>query len=203
MTAAYGNLGAASPLAPLVDEHRLGSAGGQAAIGIAGVVLAVVLVMGQISLAMTKGIAVHLHNSVAHITEGNKVMESVVERAAPSVIMEKALARQSATLANTRDAMKGTNAELGKITETKHRLLDVVGGMQTTSSSLASGVEGVNTSTTRMTGLLGTLPDATTRTHEQLSTINTDTAAINGELNAIASKMVSYGLPRAKGAPTG
>ena len=203
MTAAYGHPGAASPLAPLVDEQRLGSAGGQVAIGIAGIVLAVVLVMGQISLAMTKGIAVHLHNSVEHITEGNKVMESVVERAAPSVMMEDALAKQSATLANTRDAMKSTNAELGKIKETKHRLLDVVGGMQASSSSLASNVEGVNASTSKMTGLLGTLPDATTRTHKQLSTINTDTAAINAELNAIAGKMVKYGLPRAKGAPTG
>lgn len=203
MTPAYGHPGAASPLSPLVDEQRLGSAGGQVAIGVAGVVLAIVLIMGQISLAMTKGIAVHLHNSVEHITEGNKTMESVVERAAPSVMMEEALAKQSATLANTREAMKSTNAELGKITTTKARLLDVVGGMQATSSSLASNVEGVNTSTAKMTGLLGELPTATTRTHKQLSTINTDTAAINGELNAIAAKMVKYGLPRAKGAPTG
>ncbi len=203
MTAAYGHQASVSPLAPLVDEQRLGSAGGQAAVGIAGIVLAVVLVMGQISLAMTKGIAVHMHNSVLHITEGNEVMESVIERAAPSVVMEKALAQQSATLANTRAAMRSTNAELGSITETKHELLDVVGGMETTSGELATNVAGVNTSTTRMTGLLGTLPDATTRTHKQLAKINTDTAAINTELNAISSKMVRYGLPRAKGAPTG
>ncbi len=203
MTAAYGNPGAASPLAPLVNEQRLGSAGGQAAIGVAGIVLAIVLVMGQISLAMTKGIAVHMHNSVEHITEGNKVMESVIERAAPSVMMETALASQSKTLASTRDAMKTTNAELAKIEVTKTRLLDVVNGMETSSSSLASNVAGVNASTSKMTGMLGTLPDATTRTHKQLSTINTDTKAINTELNAIAAKMVKYGLPRAKGAPTG
>lgn len=203
MTAAYGHQDAASPLSPLVDEQRLGSAGGQAAIGIAGIVLAVVLVMGQVSLAMTKGIAVHMRNSVEHITEGNKVMESVIERAAPSSAMETALAAQSRTLSNTAAAMGKTNAELEKIKATKHRLLDVVGGMQASSASLASDVEGVDTSTTKMTGMLGSLPDATTRTHKQLSTINTDTAAINTELNAIASKMVKYGLPRAKGAPTG
>lgn len=203
MTAAYGHQGAASPLSPLVDEQRLGSPGGQAAIGIAGIVLAIVLVMGQISLAMTKGIAVHMHNSVEHITEGNKVMESVIERAAPSVAMETALATQSKTLSNTAAAMKNTNAELEKIKSTKHRLLDVVGGMEASSASLATNVEGVNTSTGKMTSMLGSLPDATTRTHKQLSTINTDTTAINTELNAIASKMVKYGLPRAKGAPTG
>jgi hypothetical protein len=203
VTAAYGHPGAPSPLSPLVDEQRLGSAGGQAAIGIAGIVLAIVLVMGQVSLAMTKGIAVHMHNSVIHITQGNKTMESVIERAAPSVAMESALASQSKTLANTRDAMKKTNAELLKIETTKERLLDVVSGMESSSSSLASNVAGVNASTTKMTGMLGTLPDATSRTHKQLSTINTDTTAINTELNAIAAKMVKYGLPTAKGAPTG
>ena len=203
MTAAYGHPGSATPLAPLVDEQRLGSAGGQAAMGIAGIVLAVVLVMGQVSLAMTKGIAVHLHNSVAHITEGNKVMESVVERAAPSVMMEKALADQAKTLANTQAAMASTNAQLGEIKATKQTLLDVVGGMESTSDALATNVGGVNASTEKMTSMLGTLPDATTRTHGQLAKINTDTAAINIELNAIAAKMVKYGLPRAKGAPTG
>lgn len=203
MTATYEYGGDASPLAPLVDEQRLGSPGGQVAVGIAGIVLAIVLVMGQVALATTKGIAVHLHTSVENITQGNKVMESVVERAAPSVAMESALAAQAKTLGNTRTALKATNAELGTITETKHRLLDVVGGMQGTSTSLASNVEAVNTSTTKMTGMLGELPGATTRTHKQLSTINTDTAAINAELNAIASKMVKYGLPHAKGAPTG
>lgn len=203
MSAYAAHPGAPSPLAPLVDEQRLGSAGGQAAVGIAGIVLAVILVMGQISLATTKGLAVHLHNSVEHMAKGNEVMESVVERAAPSVVMEEALAGQAKTLANTRQALVRTNAELAKIDTTKDSLLDVVGGMKSTSGSLATNVEGVNESTGKMTKLLGTLPDATTRTHGQLSTINRDTAAINAELNAIAAKMVKYGLPRAKGAPTG
>lgn len=193
----------ASPLAPLVDEQRLGSTGGQAMVGIAGMVLAVILVVGQVSLATTKGIATHLDASVTNLTEGNKVMESVIERAAPSTELEKVLAQQSKTLANTRDAMVETNVELEGIGATKATLIDVVGDMERTSSQLASGVAAVDDSTTEMTELLGTLPDATTRTHRQLGRINGDTNAINAELAAIAAKMLRYGLPKAKGAPTG
>lgn len=192
-----------SPLAALVDEQRLGSAGGQAMVGIAGVVLAIVLVVGQISLATTKGIATHLHASVEHITEGNKHMESVIERAAPSAQLETVLESQSKTLAHTRDAMATTNEELEVILEEKRKLIAVVGRMETTSAELATGVDGVNSSTTKMTGMLGSLPSATTRTHKQLALINADTKAINAELAAIAAKMQKYGLPRAKGAPTG
>jgi hypothetical protein len=193
----------ASPLAPLVDEQRLGSAGGQAAVGIAGIVLAIVLIMGQISLATTKGIAVHLRTAVDNIEEGNQVMESVIERAAPSVELEKMLDKESKTLANTRDAMAQTNGELDSIMTTKMELIGTVGEMEASSAKLATDVEGVNTSTQKMTAMLGTLPAATRRTHKQLSTINGDTTAINGELAAIAAKMVKYGLPRALGAPTG
>jgi hypothetical protein len=193
----------ASPLAGLVDEQRLGSAGGQAAVGIAGIVLAIILVMGQISLATTKGIAVHLHSSVENIKQGNEVMESVIERAAPSVQLEKMLDQQSKTLSNTRDAMAQMNGELDSIMKTKYQLIDQVGAMEQSSSKLASDVENVNTSTAKMTSMLGTLPAATQRTHKQLATINGDTAAINTELGAIAAKMLKYGLPRAQGAPTG
>lgn len=198
-TSAHG----ASPLAPLVDEQRLGSAGGQAAIGVAGIVLAIILVVGQISLATTKGIATHLHTSVENIQEGNKVMESVIERAAPSVELEKVLEQQSKTLGNTRDAMVATNTELAEISSTKQDLLRVVGDMEATSGKLASDVATVETSTTSMTDKLGSLPAATKRTHAQLGRINADTNAINAELAAIADKMLKYGLPRAKGAPTG
>jgi hypothetical protein len=194
---------APSPLSALVDETRVGSVGGQAAIGIAGIVLAVVLVMGQISLATSKGMSVHLSASVRNITEGNKVMESVIERAAPSVELEKALARQSATLANTRDTMLQTNDELESIITAKRGLLEVVDGMKSTSSALATDVGSLGASTSSMTGVLGELPDATSRTHRQLGRISTDTNAINAELAAIGRKMMSYGLPRAKGAPTG
>lgn len=194
---------AASPLAPLVDEQRLGSAGGQAAMGVAGIVLAIILVVGQISLATTKGIATHLHASVEHITEGNKVMESVIERAAPSTELEKVLASQSKTLARTRDAMAATNGELRQIEQTNADLSRVVGRMDARSGALATGVEAVDASTTDMVSMLGTLPGATKRTHRQLGRINGDTNAINAELAAIADKMLAYGLPRAAGAPTG
>lgn len=202
MTAA-APMGAPSPLAPLVDETQLGSAGGQAAIGIAGIVLAIVLVLGQVSLATTKGMAVHVSTTVDNITRGNQVMESVVERAAPTTELEKVLDQQGATLANTRDAMAATNAELDSMITAKRELIGTVDGMQSTSSTLATDVAGLSGSTTRMTSMLGSLPDATKRTHKQLATINTDTNAINAELAAIGRKMLSYGLPRAQGAPTG
>lgn len=192
-----------TPLAVLVNEQRVGSAGSQAAIGIAGIVLALVLVLGQISLATTKGMAVHLEQSVANLTAGNATMASVVERAAPTVMMEQALASQSSTLANTRAAMAKTNTELDAIAGSMNELGTVVGGMQTTSGSMASNVSTLSDSTGKMTDLLGSLPASTTRTHKQLSMINTDTNAINAELAAIGRKMLSYGLPHAKGAPVG
>ncbi len=192
-----------SPLASLVDEQRLGSAGGQTLVGVAGIVLAVILVMGQISLATTKGIAVHLHNSVAHITEGNQVMESVIERAAPSVELEKILAEQEQTLVHTKNAMASTNAELASILSINNQLIGTVGGMQQSSKQLASDVSSLSGSTATMTRELGTLPAATKRTHGKLARISTDTGAINTELGAIGAKMQRYGLPHAKGAPKG
>lgn len=200
---AYAQQHTPSPLSPMVDESRVGSVGGQAAIGIAGIVLAVILVMGQVSLATTKGTAMYLHKDLEHLTEGNQVMKSVIERSAPTSQLEVVLEQQSATLANTRDAMVQTNEELSTITASMEQLGGVVGGMQSTSESLASDVGSLGSSTARMTELLGTLPDATANTHKQLNRINTDTNAINGELAAIGRKMMSYGLPRAKGAPTG
>lgn len=200
---AYAEQHTPSPLAPLVDESRAGSAGGQAAIGIAGIVLAVILVMGQVSLATTKGTALYLHKDLENLTKGNQVMKSVIERAAPTSQLQTVLEQQSATLANTRDAMVQTNEELASIIAAKQDLVGVVGGMQSTSEGLASDVGNLGSSTARMSELLGSLPDATSRTHKQLNRINTDTNAINAELAAIGRKMMSYGLPHAKGAPTG
>jgi len=193
--------GHVSPLAPLVDETRMGSKGGQALIGVAGIVLALILVMGQISLATTKGISTHLHASVLHMTEGNKVMESVVERAAPSTELEKVLAAQAITLAHTKDAMVGINGEMTTIGKTTDQLGGVVGGMEKTSGGLATGVAGMDRDTARIDTMLGTLPAATDRTGVALGTINTDTKALNAELAAISAKMRRYGLPAAMGAP--
>lgn len=190
-----------TPLAALVDESRVGSSIGQAVTGIAGLVLAVVLVMGQLSLAVTAGMATHLHQSVEHMTEGNKVMESVIERAAPSPALAKAIADQSETLAATHDTMKMTNAGMVGMTQTANRLDGVVARMETTSGQLAGDLAGMGSDTAKMSSLLGGLPAKTTKTSASLSRINTDTIAINAELAAIAAKMQGYGLPRAKGAP--
>lgn len=193
----------ASPLAPMVDEQRLGSAGGQAMVGIAGIVLAVVLVMGQLSLAMTKGIAEHMSASVEHIARGNQVMESVIERSAPSVTLEKVLDGQSKTLANTRDAMVMTNQQMASISGTTGKLEGIVASMEEMSAGLADYVSGMQKSSKSMADTLGGLPGATKKTHVQLGQINADTNAINAELAAIGTKMDSYGLPKAEGAPKG
>ena len=190
-----------TPLAPLVDETRLGSSLGQAATGIAGIVLAVILVMGQISLATTAGLAAHLHQSVENMTEGNQVMESVIERAAPSPMLAKAIEDQSKTLASTSDTMRMTNAGMAGMASTAEDLDGVVARMETTSGKLATSLDGMGKDTAKMSTMLGKLPAQTKKTQSALGTINTDTTALNVELAAIAAKMQGYGLPRAQGAP--
>lgn len=190
-----------TPLAPLVDETRLGSSIGQTATGVAGLVLAVVLVMGQISLATTKGLAEHLHQNVENITRGNQVMESVIERASPTPVLAKTVAEQSKVLASTRDTMHMTNAGMASMSQTAGELDTVVGRMESQSGNLAEGITGIGNDTAEIATLLGGLPDQTTKTHAALSRINADTVALNTELAQIAAKMQGYGLPRAKGAP--
>jgi uncharacterized phage infection (PIP) family protein YhgE len=194
-------LGHPTPFAPLVDETRMGSAGGQAAIGIAGIVLAVVLVMGQISLATTKGLSEHLHASVEHMTEGNETMKSVIERAAPSKQLEGAIGKQSEALARTRDDMVIANAQMSDMARTTGSLQSVVGTMQKTSGGLATDVGGIQRDTTSIVSLLGTLPAAADKTQHSMGRIGTDTDALTTELNAIGTKMQSYGLPQAQGVP--
>jgi ABC-type transporter Mla subunit MlaD len=167
---------------------------------IACIAVALILVIGQIALATTKGISAHLHTSVQNITDGNKVMEEVLERSAPSAALGKVLASQSTTLANTRDAMVQTNGELGQIADTTGQLGGVVDGMGSTSGQLADTIGSMETSTKRMTDQLGTLPGATERTSGSLSRINSDMAAVNVELNALAAKLQKYGLKQAAGA---
>jgi septal ring factor EnvC (AmiA/AmiB activator) len=193
----------ASPLSGLVDETRLGSAGGQLAIGIAGIVLAVILVMGQITLATTSAIAQNLNRSVVNITEANKVMESVIERAAPSTQLEKIVAVQSKTLANTRDAMIATNAQMDEISASTTTLdAELVAQMQQTSEQLAANVAAMQTSTDAIVSMLGTLPEQTEKTQTALDQLNSDTAQINAQLAQINKKLQGYGLPKAQGTPT-
>ncbi|MCW2955841.1 MAG: hypothetical protein JWO69_710 [Thermoleophilia bacterium] len=192
-----------SPLSPLVDERRVGSAGGQALIGIAGIVLAIILVVGQLSLATTKGMAVHLEESVANITDGNVVMEQVIERAAPSAQLTKVLAQQAKTLQSTSDAMARTNAELATIGGTSDDLQGIVAKMERQGASLAGTVAEMDATTAKITKELGTLPTSTGRTSTAMGAINTDMASINAELGALSKKLQKYGLPKAAGAKVG
>lgn len=187
-----------SPMSGMVDETRQGSAWAQAITGIVGIVLAVILVVGQISVVTTKGIAEHLHSNVANTREGNRVMRSVIEKAAPSVAMEGIVKGQSQSLAHTKATMTRLNGQMKLIGATTSSLDTTVGGMQKSSNKLAAGVDGMDSDTSQIVKLLGQLPAATVRTHKSLSGIATDTTSINTELAAIAAKMQGYGLPRAK-----
>lgn len=200
MTAAYGST-KHSALAPLVDESRLGSSIGQTMVGVAGIVLAVILIMGQLSLATTKGLAEHLHTTVGHVTEANKVMESVIERAAPSPQLAKMVAQQSQILQSTRDTMHTTNASMSGLNSASTNMNTVVGSMGASSGKLATGIEHIGADTKKMGVALGKLPAQTAGTQTAMSRINKDTLALNTELAAIAGKMQGYGLPTVKGAP--
>jgi methyl-accepting chemotaxis protein len=201
MTAAVAGTTKHSALAPLVDETRLGSSIGQTLTGVAGIVLAIILIMGQLSLATTKGLAEHLHQSVVHVTEGNKVMESVIERAAPSPQLAKMVEEQSQTLQSTRDTMHTTNASMGSLNAASTNMNTVVGQMAGSSGKLATGITHIGADTKKMGTMLGKLPPQTTKTQTAMSRINKDTLALNTELAAIAGKMQGYGLPTVKGAP--
>lgn len=191
---------APSAFAGLVDETRQGSAGGQTLIGVAGIVLAVLLVVGQVSLATTKGMATHLHNSVEHMTQGNEVMEGVIAKAAPSVKMEQTLAQQEQTLGNVRDTMVKTNTQLAEVGATTTQLGTATARMEAASGKLAADVAAVDTNTAEINTSLSSLPIATDATLKSITKINTDMTALNFELATISQKLMKYGLPRAKGA---
>lgn len=183
----------------LIDDSRSGSPIQQALVGIVGIVLAVILIVGQISVAMTRGVSVNLHRNVKHLQDGNATLRDIVEKAGPALLIEKVVAQQQKTLQGTLDTMRVLNGEMEVIGETTTGLSGTVGSMQERSTSLAGGVAGMNRDTEKIVGMLGPLPDATTRTHTQLARIESDSAAINSELGAIGTKMRGYGLPQAQG----
>lgn len=190
-----------STLAPLVDESRLGSSIGQTLIGVAGIVLAIILIMGQLTLATTKGMAEHLHQTMLHTTKANEVMESVIERAAPTPVLAKTIENQSKMLQSTRDTMHAANAGMAGLNNSAKDMSGTVGGMRTTSGKLATGITGIGADTKKMGAMLGKLPAQVNGTQTAMTKINTDTRALNTELAAIAGKMQGYGLPTVKGAP--
>lgn len=183
----------------LVDPTRCGSGLGQIAVGILGVVLAGVLVIGQISLATTRGIQQNLGGLIANMDDGNRTMEQIVAKSRPSIQMEKNIGKQAELLASTRDAMVVTNAEMAKMLRTVDGLGATVDRMRATSQRLSSGVSGMQSDTDAVAGMLEPLPAGARRTHRHLARIKTDSHATNVELRAIGGKMQRYGLPHAKG----
>jgi hypothetical protein len=182
-----------------VDTGKPGSVWSQALTGVVGITLAIVLIAGQVSLATTKNISKNLHQNVTQLQDGNVTMASVIERSEPSVMMEKTIGAQSASLKNTSATMQKLNKEMatsGKVTDS---LMKTTSSMNATSLKLANGVKKMNADTARMLGLLQTMPAATDRTQKNLQKLSNDTRAINAEMKAIGQKMKRFGLPEAKG----
>ena len=187
----------------LFFEHdRSGSAAGQIATGIIGIALAIILVVGQISLATTKGIQASLAQSVINMREGNEVMRSVIERSQPTPQMRATVGAQGAELAATRDTMIALNAQLAQVEATTSGLAGTVQGMGQTSQTLATGVGTMASDAELMQNALGSLTTDTEATQSSLQTINTETVTINKQLQQISAKLQAYGLPQAQGAPS-
>jgi chromosome segregation ATPase len=189
-----------SPLSGLVDETRVGSAGGQTLTGVAGIVLAILLIVGQISLATTKGIAEHLHSSVQHMADGNEAMQSILVKSAPSAQMERDLNDQQQVLLGMRDTMVQTNQRLAEINATSTGIGKTTDAMIATSNGLAQHVKSVDAETAKINRQLGSMPASTAETKVSLDSINGDMHDLNVELKSITDKLLTYGLPRAKGA---
>lgn len=185
-------------LAFMVDDTRPGSMWSQLLVGVVGVVLGIVLVVGQLSVAVTHGISVNLHQNVKNLRAGNATLRDIVEKAAPTLVIQKVITRQNEVLQNTLGTMRTLNGEMSIVTETTAGLEQSVSTMQQTSAQLASGVEGMNQDTARIADMLAALPEATGRTHRQLQRIDADSGALNAELSAIGGKMRRYGLPQAQ-----
>lgn len=181
-----------------IDPSRAGSRWQQAGVGVAGIVLAVVLIVGQISVATTAGIQRNLHANVQNLRDGNKTMEQIVTKAAPTVALEDVIEEQKKTLGHTRKTMGLLNQEMAQIGATTDELSGTVSRMETASGQLSSGVAGMNSDTTAIVDLLGSLPGATERTHGKLERIGSDSKAINTELNTISGRLQGYGLPKAR-----
>ncbi len=187
----------------LLNPYQQGSRWAQLGMGITGIVLAVVLVVGQISVATSAGIQRNLHQNISHLRDGNETMASIVRKSADSPKTGKIVEGQAATLQNTLDTMKVLNGHMAAIGETTSSLTGTVSRMESASGTVSTGIAGMESSTNTIAELLGSLPAATDRTHKELGRINTDSAAINAELGAISAKMTGYGLPHAKNVKAG
>ena len=183
----------------ITDDTRSGKPWQQALIGVLGIVLALVLVAGQISVATTRGIADNMRLLNANLEEGNEVMFEIVKKSAPAPVMEKVVNEQSGTLAHTRDSLVLMNEELDAMMATTDELQMQSQALQGTAGEVAGTVQGMEGSIGAMIATLGTLPTTTASAGDSLSSVRTDSAAINAELEAVGTKLEKYGLPKARG----
>ena len=205
MSAGTFNQGANAMPAPragtasiFLDETRPGSAWQQIGVGIVGIMLAITLVVGQITVATTRGIHSNLKVVVEQMGDGNKTMEEIIEKGKPSMQLEKTIGKKAVLLTKTRDSMVVMNDAMDSMGKTTDGLYKTVLDMRNTSRKLKVGVASMNSDTGKMVVLLGELPDGTDRTHVHLKRMATDSSAIVGELNALSGKMEGFGLEKAR-----
>lgn len=182
----------------MYDDTRAGSGLGQVGVAIVAIVLAIVLIVGQVALATTRDIASHLHESVANLAQGNTTMLQVIDRARPNPVIGKALAKQSQVLAHTSVTLTQVNVAMAQIIGTTNGLSTTVGSMQRSSNGLAGGVSGMARDSAKIASILGKLPDTASKISVSTSAIDGDSKDINTQLGAIEGKMKNYGLPQAK-----
>ena len=182
-----------------LDQSKPGSVWAQVLTGVVGIILCVVLIVGQLAVAITSGIQHNLHQSVLNLARGNQTMTQVLDKAQPVPMVEKVTKIQQDTLANTSATMVILNGQMAAIGGTTGGLKSTVDKMAAQSGSIATGVEGMDSTTKNVNSKLGGLLPATDKVAKPLGRIATDSTAINVELAAIAAKLVSYGLPAAQG----
>lgn len=193
----------AQPRQPLAarafDTERPGSAGSQLLLAAVSFGLAIALVVGQVSLAIEKGLARNLHANVAQIKDGNETMAQIIKKAEPSKVMDTIVAGQATTQQRTQETLIVLNGQMVVVSDTTDQLAGTVGHMEASSDKLSTTVGGLASDSELMAALLGGLPLTTTRTHKQLKRIGDDTADINTELGHVGDKLNRYGLPQAQG----
>lgn len=201
MSSYVAPMGSAQPAGiAFVDPTRAGSAWQQCAVGALGIALALLLVVGQVSVATTRGIQRNLHTIVGHLEAGNVTMNSIIDKAEPSTGMDQIVAQQRGVLERTRDTILQLNGEMKVVDATTVELTKTVSTMRSESQTLAGGVKGMSQDTARMAELLEPLPAQTKDTHANLDALASDSRAISGEVKAIGGKMRGYGFPAASGA---
>lgn len=189
-----------STFAPVVDPTRQGSPAAHALTGLVAIVLAATLVMGQVALATTKGIATHLEQTSSNLERGNRTVDSVVARSRPAAEVQRLVRRQATTLGSTRQSLVLLNGTLSETARTTSRLDRSVAGTQASSVALAQDLQKVRSSSRSLGTGLRMLPTTARAVRTAVEGTRRDTEVIAWEIARTGIVLRNYGLPRAQGA---